>query len=157
MHEAPLLPGRTYFLKIGTRTATATVTSLKYKINVNNLEHMAGATLELNEIGMCNLELDRPIAFDPYDVNRDTGGFILIDRISNDTVGAGMLRFALRRAKNVQWQALDVDKTARSAMKRQRRLRALVHGALRGRQVDHRQPRRQEAAQHRAAHLPARR
>ncbi len=120
MHEAPLLPGRTYFLKIGTRTATATVTSLKYKINVNNLEHMAGATLELNEIGMCNLELDRPIAFDPYDVNRDTGGFILIDRISNDTVGAGMLRFALRRAKNVQWQALDVDKTARSAMKRQR-------------------------------------
>jgi bifunctional enzyme CysN/CysC len=120
MHEAPLLPGRTYFLKIGTRTATATVTSLKYKINVNNLEHMAGATLDLNEIGMCNLELDRPIAFDPYDVNRDTGGFILIDRISNDTVGAGMLRFALRRAKNVQWQALDVDKTARSAMKRQR-------------------------------------
>ncbi len=120
MHEAPLLPGRTYFLKIGTRTATATVTSLKYKINVNNLEHMAGATLDLNEIGMCNLELDRPIAFDPYDVNRDTGGFILIDRISNDTVGAGMLRFALRRAKNVQWQALDVDKKARSVMKRQR-------------------------------------
>ena len=120
MHEAPLLPGRTYFLKIGTRTATATVTTLKYKVNINDLAHIAGATLDINEIGVCNIELDRPIAFDPYDVNRDTGGFILIDRISNDTVGAGMLRFALRRAKNVQWQALDVDKTARSAMKRQR-------------------------------------
>ncbi len=120
MHEAPLLPGRTYFLKIGTRMATATVTSLKYKVNINDLAHIAGATLDINEIGVCNLELDRQIAFDPYDVNRDTGGFILIDRISNDTVGAGMLRFALRRAKNVQWQALDVDKTARSAMKRQR-------------------------------------
>jgi bifunctional enzyme CysN/CysC len=120
MHEAPLLPGRTYFLKIGTRTATATVTSLKYKVNINDLAHIAGATLDINEIGVCNLEVDRPIAFDPYDVNRDTGGFILIDRISNDTVGAGMLRFALRRAKNVQWQALDVDKSARSAMKRQR-------------------------------------
>jgi bifunctional enzyme CysN/CysC len=120
MNEAPLLPGRSYFLKIGTKTVTGTVAPLKCRINVNTLQKMAAAKLELNEIGVCNLELDRPIAFDPYQVNRDTGGFILIDRITNDTVGAGMLHFALRRASNVQWQAVDVNKAARSTLKGQK-------------------------------------
>jgi bifunctional enzyme CysN/CysC len=117
MNEAPLLRGRDYLMKIGTKTVTATVSPLKYKINVNTLEHAAAVTLELNDIGVANLQLDRPIAFDPYEVNRDTGGFILIDRMSNDTVGAGMLHFALRRSHNVQWQALDVNKAARAAIK----------------------------------------
>jgi len=87
---------------------------------MNTMQRLAAATLELNEIGVCNLELDRSIPFDPYTVNRDTGGFILIDRITNDTVGAGMLHFALRRASNVQWQALDVNKAGRSTMKGQK-------------------------------------
>ena len=120
MNEAALLPGRSYLMKIGTKTVTANIAPLKYKINVNNLQHLAANTLELNEIGVVNLQLDRPIAFDPYQVNRDTGGFILIDRMSNDTVGAGMLRFALRRAQNVHWQALDVNKAARAAIKGQK-------------------------------------
>lgn len=120
MNEAPLLPGRSYFMKIGSKTVTGTVAPLKCRINVNTLQKMPAAKLELNEIGVCNLELDRPIAFDPYQVNRDTGGFILIDRITNDTVGAGMLHFALRRASNVQWQAIDVNKAARSSMKGQK-------------------------------------
>ena len=120
MSEAPLLPGRSYFLKIGTKTVTATVAPLKCRVNVNTLQRMAASKLDLNEIGVANLELDRAIAFDPYKVNRDTGGFILIDRITNDTVGAGMLHFALRRASNVQWQALDVNKAARSVLKGQK-------------------------------------
>ena len=120
MNESPLLPGRSYFLKIGTKTVTGTVAPLKCRINVNTLQKMAASKLELNEIGVCNIELDRPIAFDPYQVNRDTGGFILIDRITNDTVGAGMLHFALRRASNVQWQAIDVNKAARSGLKGQK-------------------------------------
>jgi bifunctional enzyme CysN/CysC len=120
MSEAPLLPGRGYLLKVGARTVTATVNPLKYKVNVNTFARIATTTLELNEIGVGNLELDRAIPFDPYTTNRDTGGFILIDRISNDTVGAGMLHFALRRAHNVQWQALDVNKAARALAKGQR-------------------------------------
>jgi bifunctional enzyme CysN/CysC len=120
MNESPLLPGRSYFLKIGTKTVTATISPLKYKINMNTMQRLAAATLELNEIGVCNLGLDRPIPFDPYKINRDTGGFILIDRITNDTVGAGMLHFALRRASNVQWQALDVTKAGRAALKGQK-------------------------------------
>jgi bifunctional enzyme CysN/CysC len=120
MNEAPLLPGRSYFLKIGTQLTTATISPLKYKINMNTMQHLAAATLELNEIGVCNLELDRSIPFDPYTTNRDTGGFILIDRITNDTVGAGMLHFALRRASNVQWQVLDVNKAGRSTLKGQK-------------------------------------
>jgi bifunctional enzyme CysN/CysC len=120
MSESPMLRGRSYLMKIGTKTVTATVSPLKHKINVNTLAKVAGSKLELNEIGVCQLELDRPIAFDPYEVNRDTGGFILIDRLSNDTVGAGMLRFALRRAQNVHWQALDVNKPARAALKGQK-------------------------------------
>ncbi|SFP51648.1 bifunctional enzyme CysN/CysC [Geopseudomonas sagittaria] len=120
MHEAPLLPGRNYLLKIGTRTVTASVTEIKYQVNVNTLEHTAAKTLELNAIGVCNISLDRPIAFDPYAQNRDTGGFILIDRISNNTIGAGLLHFALRRANNIHMQHVDVDKSARSASKGQK-------------------------------------
>ncbi|HEY8923135.1 MAG TPA: adenylyl-sulfate kinase, partial [Polyangia bacterium] len=120
MSEAPLLPGRGYLLKIGSRMVTATVNPLKYKINVNTFARIATTTLELNEIGVGNLELDRPLPFDPYTTNRDTGGFILIDRLTNDTVGAGMLHFALRRAHNVQWQALDVNKAARALAKGQK-------------------------------------
>ena len=120
MHEEELLPGRPYLLKIGTRTVTATITSIKHQINVNTLEHIAAKKLELNAIGECNLSLDRQIAFDRYADNRDTGGFILIDRLSNNTVGAGLLNFALRRAHNLHAQHVDVDKHARSAIKGQK-------------------------------------
>jgi bifunctional enzyme CysN/CysC len=120
MHEDAMLPGRPYLLKIGTRTVTATISVPRYKVNVNTLEHLAAKQLELNEIGVCNLSLDRVVAFDPYSENRETGGFILIDKLSNDTVGAGLLQFALRRADNIHWQALDVNRQARSAQKGQK-------------------------------------
>jgi bifunctional enzyme CysN/CysC len=120
MADEPLLPGRSYLLKIGGATAGVTTTPLKYKIDVNSLEHLAATTLQLNEIGVCAIELDRPIAFDPYAENRETGGFILIDRITNDTLAAGLLHFALRRSDNVHWQAIDVDKSARSALSQQK-------------------------------------
>ena len=116
MDDEPLLPGRPYLLKLGARTVNATVTEIKHKVNVNTLEHLATKTLALNEIGVCNLGLDRAVTFDPYAVNRDMGGFILIDRLSNHTVGAGMLHFALRRAHNIHLQAFDVDKAARAAL-----------------------------------------
>jgi bifunctional enzyme CysN/CysC len=120
MGEQPMLRGRTYSMKIGTKIVAATIAPLKYQINVNTLEHLAAEKLELNEIGVCELELDQPIAFDPYAENRDTGGFILIDRLTNHTVGAGMLRFALRRAHNIHLQHVDVDRAARSAIKGQK-------------------------------------
>jgi bifunctional enzyme CysN/CysC len=120
MSETEMLPGRSYLMKIGTRTAGVSLAHPKYKVNVNTLERAAAKTLELNEIGVCNLNVDRPIAFDPYDHNRDTGGFILIDRRTNDTVGAGMIHFALRRADNVHWQAVEVHKAAHARLKGQR-------------------------------------
>jgi bifunctional enzyme CysN/CysC len=120
MHDEPMLPGRPYLLKVGTTTVTGSITTPKYKVNVNTMEHLAAKQLELNEIGVCNISLDRPIAFDPYSDNREMGGFILIDKLSNDTVGAGLLSYALRRAENIHWQALDVNKQARSALKGQR-------------------------------------
>ncbi|SEJ54383.1 bifunctional enzyme CysN/CysC [Pseudomonas linyingensis] len=119
MSEEPLLPGRPYLMKIGCRTLGMSCATLKHKVNVNTLEHLAARTLELNEIGVGNLSLDQPIPFDAYADNRDTGGFIVIDRLSNQTVGAGMLHFALRRAQNVHWQAIDVDGAARAALKGQ--------------------------------------
>lgn len=119
MHDEPLLRGRSYLLKIGTATVTASVTEIKYQVNVNTMEHLAAKTLGLNAIGECTIHLDRPIGFDPYTENRDTGGFILIDRISNATVGAGMIRYALRRSHNVHLQHVDVDKQARARMNRQ--------------------------------------
>ena len=118
--DEPLLPGRPYLLKLGARTVSAQVHEPKYKINVNTLEHLAAKRLELNEIGVCNLSLAAPIPFDAYADNKDLGGFILIDRLSNRTVGAGMLHFALRRSHNIHWQALDVDKQARAAAKGQK-------------------------------------
>ncbi|AXF21145.1 adenylyl-sulfate kinase [Burkholderia pyrrocinia] len=119
MHDEPLLPGRPYLVKLGTQTVGATCATPKYKIDVNTREHLAARTLALNEIGVCNLSFDRPVAFDPYDRNRHTGGFIVIDRFTNDTIGAGMLHFALRRAHNVHWQAVDVDRDARAVQKAQ--------------------------------------
>jgi bifunctional enzyme CysN/CysC len=120
MSEQPMLPGRPYLLKIGAKTVGATVSHLKYRVNINTLEHLAAKRLGLNEIGVGNLALDRPIAFDAYRDNRDTGGFILIDRLTNHTVGAGMLHFALRRSQNIHWQATDLHKQARALQKGQR-------------------------------------
>jgi bifunctional enzyme CysN/CysC len=119
MSEHPLVPGRSYLLKIGTRTVAATVTALKYRIDVDTLAHLADKTLGLNEIGFCNLSTAVPVAFDPYSVNRDTGGFILIDRYTNETAGAGMIAFGLRRASNIHWQALTVGRDQRAALKEQ--------------------------------------
>jgi bifunctional enzyme CysN/CysC len=119
MSEEPLLRGRSYLMRLGSQLATATVAPLKHKVNVNSLEKVAATRLELNEIGVVDLELDRPVAFEPYADSREGGGFILIDRITNDTVGAGMIRFALRRSANIAWQAVDVDKAARAHMKAQ--------------------------------------
>jgi bifunctional enzyme CysN/CysC len=119
MGEHEMLPGRPYLMKIGTRTVGVAMASPKYRIDVTTLEHVAAKTLQLNEIGVCNIRLDRPVAFDPYSQNREMGGFIVIDRMTNATVGAGLLRFALRRAGNLRWQAIDVDKRARAQLKGQ--------------------------------------
>ena len=120
MHEEPLLQGRAYLMKSGARTVTATIAPVKHKINVNTLDELPAERLELNDIGVCELELDRPIPFETYADNRTLGGFILIDRLSNATVGAGLINFALRRSQNVHWQALDVDKQVRARQKGQR-------------------------------------
>jgi bifunctional enzyme CysN/CysC len=120
MADEPMLPGRPYWMKIGTRQVSATITEPKYKVNVNTLEHLAAKKLALNEIGVCNVSLDHAIAFDPYTENRDTGGFILIDRLTNATVGAGLVHFALRRSQNIHWQALDINKGSRAALKGQK-------------------------------------
>jgi len=119
MHEEPLLPGRQYWLKIGAQTVTATITSIKYEVNTNTLEHLAANHLNLNSIAHCNINLDRPIPFDAYSENRQTGGFILIDRISNNNVGAGLINFALRRSHNIYIQNVDVNKVARAKLKLQ--------------------------------------
>jgi bifunctional enzyme CysN/CysC len=120
LSDAPLLRGRAYTLRLGTATATATINPLKYKINLSTLDRNAATTLVHKEIGVCNLQIDRALPFDPYKLNRDTGGFVLCDRSSGATVGAGMLHFALRRAQNVVWQATDVNKAARAAIKEQK-------------------------------------
>ncbi|VVE70038.1 adenylyl-sulfate kinase [Pandoraea captiosa] len=119
MSDEAMLPGRPYLMKIGARTVGVTIAVPKYKINVNTLEHLAAKTLELNEIGVCNLHLDQAIAFDPYRENRDMGGFIIVDRLTNATVGAGMLHFALRRSQNIHWQAIEVNKEAHAQLKGQ--------------------------------------
>ena len=119
MSDAPLLPGRPYWLKIGARTVSATVTEIKHRIDVNTQEHLAAKRLELNEVGYCNLSLDEPIPFEAYARNRTLGGFILIDRYDNGTAAAGTLDFALRRAGNVHWQHVDVDRAARARQKGQ--------------------------------------
>jgi len=120
LQEEPMLQGRTYLMKSGARTVSATVTPLKHRVNVNTLEHEPAERLELNDIGVCELELDRPIPFEPYGESRTLGGFILIDRLTNNTAGAGLINFALRRSQNVHWQALDVDKPLRARLKGQK-------------------------------------
>jgi bifunctional enzyme CysN/CysC len=119
MSDQPLVPGRSYLLKIGTRTVPATVTALKHRIDVDTLARLADKTLDLNEIGFCNLSTATPVAFDPYSVSRDTGAFILIDRFTNETAGAGMIAFGLRRASNIHWRALTVGSEQRAALKEQ--------------------------------------
>ncbi len=120
MAEEEMLPGRQYLMKIGARTVPVSISELKHKVDVNTLEHLAGKTLHLNEVGYSNIYAAQPIAFDSYGENRDTGGFILIDRFTNGTVAAGMIDFGLRRATNVHWQALDINKNARSELKGQK-------------------------------------
>jgi bifunctional enzyme CysN/CysC len=120
MVETPMLPGRSYLMKIGTNLVGATITRPKHRIDVNTLERHPTTLLTLNDIGVCNLSVDQTIPFDAYADNRETGGFILIDRISNATVAAGLLHFALRRSHNLHWQAVDVDMTARAVAKGQR-------------------------------------
>jgi bifunctional enzyme CysN/CysC len=118
--DEPMLPGRTYLLKCASQTVTASITALRHKLDVDNLEEAAAKQLEMNEIGLCNLSVSRPIVFLPYEQCRDLGAFILIDKFTNETVGAGMIRHALRRAANLHWQAVDVDRTARAAQKHQK-------------------------------------
>ncbi len=120
MSEQPLLPGRSYLLRLGTSTVGAQVTELKHVLNVNTQEHIAAKHLDLNAVGLCNVALDRPVPFDAYADNRATGSFVLIDRISNATVGCGMIDFALRRASNIHWQPMKVDKAARGALNGQK-------------------------------------
>ncbi|WP_145971657.1 MULTISPECIES: sulfate adenylyltransferase subunit CysN [unclassified Mesorhizobium] len=118
--EQALLPGRSYILRTETDQVSATVTELKYRVNVNDFAHEAAKSLDLNEVGVCNLSTRAPIAFDHFAENRTTGAFILIDRITNATVGAGMILHSLRRAENIHWQSLDVGKRGRSDLKNQR-------------------------------------
>ncbi len=120
MSDEALIPGRSYWLKIGTRTVTATVHAPKYQVSVNTLEHLAAKTLELNAIAVAAVTLDRAIPFEAYADDRTLGGFILIDKLSNATVAAGMLHFALRRSQNVAWQALDVTRELRAELKHQK-------------------------------------
>ncbi len=120
MDENELVPGRAYWLKIGTQTVSATVAEPKYEVNVNTQEHLASKTLDLNAIGVANITTDREIPFAPYAENRDLGGFILIDKLTNHTVAAGLLHFALRRAQNVHWQATDIGREHHASMKHQK-------------------------------------
>ena len=119
MQDEQLLPGRSYLLKTANQITPASVSELKYKINVNSQEHGAAKVLELNEIGICNISLTSPIAFEPYGTDRTLGSFILIDRLTNHTVAAGMIDFGLRRATNIHWQSVEVDKQARAGQKHQ--------------------------------------
>ena len=122
MNEEAMLPGRSYRVQIGTQTVSATVQQPKYKVNVNNMEHLAAKTLELNDIGVAEIATDRAIVFEAYKDNRDMGGFILIDKITNATVAAGMLHFSLRRSQNVHWQQTDIDRNAHANLKNQKPL-----------------------------------
>jgi bifunctional enzyme CysN/CysC len=120
MGDEAMLPGRAYLIKAGTKTLSASFDKLKYKVNVNTMEHVAANSLSLNEIGVCNLEIDGQLVFSPYKENKSLGSFIIIDRFTNSTVGMGLIHFALRRAANIHWQATDVNKQVRAAKLRQR-------------------------------------
>jgi len=119
MADEELLPGRGYWLKLGTQTVSAKIHQPKYQINVNTLEQIAAKTLDLNAIGVANLVTDKPLVFEPYGESRDLGGFILIDKLTNATVAAGMLHFALRRARDVHWQSVDITREAHAQQKGQ--------------------------------------
>ena len=120
MADEEMLPGRSYWLKLGTQTVTATVQQPKYQVNVNTMEHLAAKTLELNAIGVANLSTDKQVVFEAYAANRTLGGFILIDKITNATVAAGMLHFSLRRAQNVHWQSTDISRDFHAGLKNQK-------------------------------------
>ncbi|MQX40126.1 bifunctional sulfate adenylyltransferase/adenylyl-sulfate kinase NodQ, partial [Sinorhizobium meliloti] len=115
----PMMPGRSYILRTETDSVSATVTTLKHQVNINSFIREAAKSLQMNEVGVCNISTQAPIAFDAYKDNRATGNFIIVDRVTNATVGAGLIDFPLRRADNVHWHALEVNKSARSAMKNQ--------------------------------------
>ena len=119
MADEELLPGRGYWLKLGTQTVSAKIHQPKYQINVNTLEQIATKTLDLNAIGVANLVTDKPLVFEPYGDSRELGGFILIDKLTNATVAAGMLHFALRRARDVHWQSVDITREAHAQQKGQ--------------------------------------
>ena len=119
MDDEPLVVGRGYWLKLGTQMVSVTIAEPKYEIDVNTVEHLASQTLNLNQIGVCEITTDRRIVFDPYTENRALGGFILIDKITNHTVGAGMLHFSLRRSQNVHWQPTDITRDHHASMKNQ--------------------------------------
>jgi len=119
MSDQPLLPGRSYVLKIHTQEVSASVTNIKYREDIDSGNHLAAKTLSMNEIAVVNLSLSQPVVFEPYVQNRTLGGFILIDKLSFETVGAGMIVFALRRASNIHWQTLTVDRAARAGIKHQ--------------------------------------
>jgi bifunctional enzyme CysN/CysC len=120
MSDEPLMPGRSYLARIGPKTTPISVTGIKYKLDVNTGQHLAANTLALNDIGFCNLSTDAPVAFDPYEQNRRTGSFIVIDRFTNHTVGAGMIAFGLRRGTNIHLQPLLIGRAERAALKHQR-------------------------------------
>jgi bifunctional enzyme CysN/CysC len=120
MADEPMLPGRSYLIKLGTKTVGGQVTEIKHKVDVNTFSQLAAKQLALNEVGVVNVALAEPIAFDAYRLNRDTGAFIVIDRLSNLTVGAGMVDYGLRRATNIHWQAIDISKRSRAEAKHQR-------------------------------------
>ncbi len=119
MHDEALLPGRSYLMQVGAKTVTATITAIKHQVDINSMAHLAAKQLGSNDIGECNISLDQNIPFDPYSDNKDTGNFILIDRMTNNTVGAGLIKFALRRSHNITVQHLDIDKAARATSKNQ--------------------------------------
>ena len=119
MDETEMLPGRAYELRIGTQAVSARIQAPKYAVNVNNMEHLAAASLGLNEIGVVELATDRPVVFAPFADSQKLGSFVLIDKLTNATVAAGMLHFSLRRAHNIHWQAVDVDRAAHAALKGQ--------------------------------------
>src|SRR5690606_20552298 len=119
MNDEALIPGRGYWLKLATQSVTATIAQPKYEVDVNSFEHLAAKTLQLNSIGVCEVTTDRPIVFEPYHDSRQLGGFILVDKLTNATVAAGMIHFSLRRAQNVHWQALEVGREQHAALKGQ--------------------------------------
>ena len=157
MSTKPMLPGRSYLLKIGGRTTPASVTELKHRLDVNNFDKLAAKQLDLNEVGFCNIATTMPVAYDPYAENRDTGAFILIDRLTNETAAAGMIAHGLRRATNVHWHGASVTRdTARRAQASEAR-DPMVHRVVGRGKIDHRQPRRGQASRAGRAYHASRR